>query len=577
MHNHLKNDKYSEDDHRGASLLRGLTAEQIRNKANDNTSESDHIKEDDLIKEIRDLKTTETDMMWGHFANKDKLVSESQVKPFIKPERRDSSSDSPRKYSEKKDDSDDLKDLINKNNAGRDDKYPKPDASAYGPSYGPDKSKSYDSDTYGYNSRKSSEKDESEEDGMLKKLNMLRKLGELKQNGVNLSQNYSMNSDYKAMEYEYELHRGIRDKHNGIRWLNNMMLNSCWGLELANDKFNPFDFNLQGWSEQLSEDTENGDYYDVFGELYEKYVKSGKPIPPEIKLMLMITGSAIKFSFTRGMLNSTPDVAETLDKNPDLRERLRQNAQLDKGGQTTMRNNGLNEALMKQQELARKNAEDLEMLRQQKREVMMMQQTMSRDTDGEMQNYIMQNDIIRKNQQMEIDQLQRQLSQMRSDSRSMYSQRTAGTAGTDNQKTMKPPVLPNRFRNRQGQGQGQGQVQTQGPGSTVNQQMPFNYNLNNNNQEIFRQRQIMDQKKMMKEQADFRTKMMQNQKVNLGIKIDESSEDASVNYNSNFNEIIGNAVKETGSNGSGTSITMSDTSKGSRRGRKKKQTIKIKT
>ena len=47
---------------------------------------------------------------------------------------------------------------------------------------------------------------------MLKKLNMLRKLGELTQYGVKLSQNYNMNSDYQAMEYEYELHKELELK-----------------------------------------------------------------------------------------------------------------------------------------------------------------------------------------------------------------------------------------------------------------------------------------------------------------------------------------------------------------------------
>lgn len=551
-------DKYSEDNHRGASLIQGLTTEQIRKKANANSSEYENIKEDDLIKDIKDFKTTETDMMWGHLANKDKLVSEEQIKPFVKPDRRDTS-DSPKKYSDKRDESDDLKDLINKNNGGsygsKNDHHTQP--STYAPSYGSHR------DDDSYRDKRSSEKDHSEEDEQLKKLTMLRQLGELNQNGVKLSQNYSMNSDYKSMKFEYDLHRGIRDKHNGVRWLNNTILNACWGMELANEKFNPFDFSMDGWSKQIEADTENGDYYDVFGELYEKYVKSGKPVPPEIKLMLMLTGSAIKFGITKGTLNAIPSTAETLDKNPDLRERLRQNAQLDKEsmGGTSRRVSGFNQELIKQQELARKNAEDLEMLRQQKREVMMMQQNMTPSVDPEMQNYITQNEIIRKNQQMEIGQLQRQLNMMRSDSRSMYSTRTGGTEGVDmssigNQQTMKPPVLPNRMRNRQ---------------------TGLNYNIDNNNQDIFRQRQISGQKKMMKEQDKFRTQMMQNRTFDVSGKIDESSEDRSINYNSNFNQIIDDALKETVSIGSDTSITMSDNSKTSKRGRKKKQNIKINT
>ena len=54
----------------------------------------------------------------------------------------------------------------------------------------------------------------SEEGKMLKRLDMLRKLGELAQYKVKLSQNYNMNSDYFTMKYEYQLHTNIRAKQN---------------------------------------------------------------------------------------------------------------------------------------------------------------------------------------------------------------------------------------------------------------------------------------------------------------------------------------------------------------------------
>jgi hypothetical protein len=45
------------------------------------------------------------------------------------------------------------------------------------------------------------------------KLGMLRKLSELAGAGVRLSQDYNMDSDYKVMKNEYELHTSIRRKH----------------------------------------------------------------------------------------------------------------------------------------------------------------------------------------------------------------------------------------------------------------------------------------------------------------------------------------------------------------------------
>jgi hypothetical protein len=49
---------------------------------------------------------------------------------------------------------------------------------------------------------------------MIKKLNLLTKLGEICYFGVELSQNYSMESNYFAMKYEYELHKIINDKQS---------------------------------------------------------------------------------------------------------------------------------------------------------------------------------------------------------------------------------------------------------------------------------------------------------------------------------------------------------------------------
>jgi hypothetical protein len=46
-------------------------------------------------------------------------------------------------------------------------------------------------------------------DVILDKLDILRKLGEIKQLGVNLSQNYNLDSDLEMMTYEYNIHQQI--------------------------------------------------------------------------------------------------------------------------------------------------------------------------------------------------------------------------------------------------------------------------------------------------------------------------------------------------------------------------------
>ena len=73
------------------------------------------------------------------------------------------------------------------------------------------------------------------------------------------------------------------------------MLMACiTGVEFLNGKFDPFNIKLDGWSESMNEGI--NDYDEIFEELHEKY--GGRAdIAPEIKLMLMVGGSAFMFHF----------------------------------------------------------------------------------------------------------------------------------------------------------------------------------------------------------------------------------------------------------------------------------------
>ena len=62
-------------------------------------------------------------------------------------------------------------------------------------------------------------------------------------------------------------------------------------------------------------------YDDVLEELYEKYKGTGKNMPPEIKLVLLLVASASAFHFTKTQ-SSLPGLDTVLNKNPDLVSRL---------------------------------------------------------------------------------------------------------------------------------------------------------------------------------------------------------------------------------------------------------------
>jgi hypothetical protein len=207
---------------------------------------------------------------------------------------------------------------------------------------------------------------------MLKRLDMLRKLGELVQYGVKLSQNYNMNSDYFAMKYEYELHKNIRAKQNSVNWMSSLMLNCIYGIEILNEKYNPFDLKLKNWSEQINADINN--YYDVFGEIYEKYNQPGKNMAPELKLVLMISGSALKFHLNNTLLSQNnkppPNLSQPEVQDPALLEQMRAKAAYDKIKEETTKNNELlKEKANKEHEQALKQMNDMMFLQNKKLEL----------------------------------------------------------------------------------------------------------------------------------------------------------------------------------------------------------------
>ena len=215
------------------------------------------------------------------------------------------------------------------------------------------------------------EKPMSTEELMLAKLDMLRKLAELKAAGVTLSQIYNMNSDLNMMKYEYELHKNIKAKQNGINWMSSMTLNMIYGIEMLNDKYNPFDLKLKGWSEQINADVNS--YYDVFGELYEKYNQPGKNMAPEVKLLLMVSGSALKFHLQSSLMSRTSTLNDYALDNPKIEE-YRQKAIGDKLRDQAIKNNHtLNEIVSKEHAVVAEKAKDLQLLKEKELEYLDMQ------------------------------------------------------------------------------------------------------------------------------------------------------------------------------------------------------------
>ena len=151
---------------------------------------------------------------------------------------------------------------------------------------------------------------------LLEKFKVLRKLEELERKGVKLTKKYSMESSLSEMKGEYEMIISEKERSNSCKFQGKMLMAVITGLEFLNNRFDPFDVKLDGWSENISENVD--EYDDIFGELHEKY-KSKAKMAPELKLLFQLGGSAIMVHMTNTMFKSAiPGMDDIMRQNPDL-------------------------------------------------------------------------------------------------------------------------------------------------------------------------------------------------------------------------------------------------------------------
>jgi hypothetical protein len=184
------------------------------------------------------------------------------------------------------------------------------------------------------------------EELLREKFKFLRKLETLETKGVNLTKKYSMESPLAEMQGEYEMIMEEKSKQNSIKFQSNMLMAVINGIEFLNNKFDPFDIKLDGWSDQINENLT--DYDDVFAELFEKY-KSKASMAPELKLLFQLGGSAMMVHMTNTMFKSAmPGMDDILRQNPDLMRQF-QSAAVNSMGQTNPGLSGFMGGLMADQ------------------------------------------------------------------------------------------------------------------------------------------------------------------------------------------------------------------------------------
>jgi hypothetical protein len=164
----------------------------------------------------------------------------------------------------------------------------------------------------------------SKEELLREKFKILQKLEELETKGIRLTKKYTMESSLLEMKGEYETHVEEREKKNSIKFQQKLLMTAITGIEFLNNKFDPFDLKLDGWSEQINENVD--DYDEIFAELHEKY-KSKAKMAPELKLLFQLGGSAIMLHMTNTMFKSAmPGMDDIMRQNPELMKQFTQAA-----------------------------------------------------------------------------------------------------------------------------------------------------------------------------------------------------------------------------------------------------------
>ena len=148
------------------------------------------------------------------------------------------------------------------------------------------------------------------------KADLINKLGRLEKKGFAVNKRLNAYSNVDELRTEVKRITYSIDVEQSVRFSRRMLVACVTGLEFLNKRYNPFEVQLEGWSESVMEGVD--DYDGVFEELYVKY-RSKVNVAPEVKLIMMLGGSAMMFHLTNSMFKSAlPNMNDVLKQNPDL-------------------------------------------------------------------------------------------------------------------------------------------------------------------------------------------------------------------------------------------------------------------
>lgn len=212
------------------------------------------------------------------------------------------------------------------------------------------------------------------EDAELKeKLDIMCKLWDLEQQGVKLSQRYTISSSLESMKFEHDLHKKMRDRQTSIQFMKQSLLTIVYGIATFNDYIirDPFKIKLEGWANQVN--SEVGDYYEILCELYEKY-KPGKESSPELKLGWMLISSVGLYVISNYFSQKSNYINTDLITDNELLDQLRDHARENKIKKGLEANEKIQEKMKEEHKAVSKQVTDLNLFKEKRMAMLKKQQ-----------------------------------------------------------------------------------------------------------------------------------------------------------------------------------------------------------
>lgn len=148
------------------------------------------------------------------------------------------------------------------------------------------------------------------------KADLLNKLARLQKKGFSPNKKFGVHNDIEELRTEYKRITYSIEAEQSVKFQRRMLMAFVTGIEFMNKRYDPFDLHLDGWSESMMENID--DYDTVFEDLYVKY-RDKVSVAPEIRLIMMVGGSAMMFHLSSSMFKSlVPNVNQVMKQNPDL-------------------------------------------------------------------------------------------------------------------------------------------------------------------------------------------------------------------------------------------------------------------